>query len=201
MSSNHIVLNKRFFQGCPTFYSRKGLYKHILTSMSEILDYSISKHERTLATRLELILPTDFDDESLNTISEFFSSLKTKLETELKQTSKPEYVWRRRDDLSSSTRYQVILFTDGDICFGKNFSNANKDHFIESIRNAWKESLEANYKGDEQSSVIFENRGNDGLGTLCTKGVKNIRNSVFTRMSVLAEADKEGRVCFGTSLD
>ncbi len=76
-----------------------------------------------------------------------------------------------------------------------------RNEILGHLKTAWGEAIKKHYQGNERSMVQLNDRGNYSLGTRCKSTDTNIKNSVFKRMSNLAEAWKETRYFFGSSAE
>ncbi|WP_172567370.1 inovirus Gp2 family protein [Vibrio fluvialis] len=186
----------RTFEDYPLYYSDKGLYESALTSMVDVFEQALSQFDIALATRLDLFLPEDHQDTDLSILNDYFKLLKEKLNTD-----SLFYVWRKREDKVPSHNYRVMLFSDYSQHFGPAICWDKRNELVDHLKGAWKEAIEKHYKGKERSIILFNDRGNDGLGTRCKSKDTNIKRCVFHRLSSFAEAWKEERYCFGSSLD
>ncbi|EJK2114923.1 inovirus Gp2 family protein [Vibrio navarrensis] len=190
------ITRARTFKDYPLFYSNKGLYESALTTMDKVFDQALTQYQRTLAMRLDLYLPKDHQDTDLSILNDYFDILKEKIDAD----SLP-YVWRKRADKTPSHNYRVMLFLDDSQYFGPAICWDKGNQLVDHLKTAWKEAIEKHYKGKERSIILFNDRGNYGLGTRCKSKDTNIKRCVFHRLSSFAEAWKEERYCFGSSLD
>ncbi|MBF4437902.1 inovirus Gp2 family protein, partial [Vibrio anguillarum] len=76
-----------------------------------------------------------------------------------------------------------------------------RNELVGHLKTAWQEAIEKHYSGEARSLVFLNDRGNYGVGTRCRSKDTNIKNTVFHRMSSLAEAWSETRYFFGSSLE
>ncbi|KAA8667551.1 inovirus Gp2 family protein [Vibrio gigantis] len=199
MSNNTYLPNithSKTFNDYPVFFSDKGLYESALTSMTEVFEQAMDEFDAALATRLDLFLPEDHQDTDLSIINDYFALLKEKLETD-----SVFYVWRKRADKSPSHNYQAILLLDYNQYFGSAICWDKRNQLANHLKEAWQEAVQSHYEGKERSLVLFNDRGNYGLGTRCKSKSSVVKNSVFHRMSRLAEAWEEEHYCFGSSED
>ncbi len=183
----------RTFEEYPLYYSDKGLYESALTSMVDVFEQALSQFEVALATRFDLYLPKDHQDAKFCILNDYFEILKEKLNAD-----SLHYVWRKRED-NRSHHYQVMLFTDYKQHFGEAIYMEKRNEILGNLKTAWGEAIKKHYKGNERSMVQLNDRGNYSLGTCCKSTDTDIKNSVFKRMSNLAEAWKEVRYFFGSS--
>lgn len=205
MSNKHVILHKRLFRGYSLSACREGLYKDLLVSMSDILDYALKKHDKALAMRLDLFLPKGFDDESRTVIADFWQLLQSKTQKDMKSDSRHDvsvpYVWRKQSDKAPSTNYQIMLFLDYSLYFGVSIGIEARKALEDHLLSAWNEAVENHYEGKERYFAVFEDRGHEGLGTLCQESSLPSKSLVFKKMSYLAEVWDEDSYCFGTFLD
>ncbi|MCR9772579.1 inovirus Gp2 family protein [Vibrio harveyi] len=205
MSNKHVILHKRLFRGYSLSACREGLYKDLLVSMSDILDYALKKHDKALAMRIDLFLPKDFDDDSRAVISDFFRILRSKIQKDVKPDSGRDasvpYVWRKQSDKAPSINYRIMLFLDYNLYFGVPMDIETRKALEDHLRSAWSEAIENHYQGKEHYFAVFEDRGHEGLGTLCQETSLPSKSLVFKKMSYLAEVWDEDSYCFGTFLD
>ncbi|MBY8139566.1 inovirus Gp2 family protein, partial [Vibrio fluvialis] len=173
----------RTFEDYPLYYSDKGLYESALTSMVDVFEQALSQFDIALATRLDLFLPEDHQDTDLSILHDYFSLLKEKLDTD-----SLFYVWRKREDKVPSHNYRVMLFSDYSQHFGPAICWDKRNELVEHLKGAWQEAIEKHYSGEARSLVFLNDRGNYGVGTRCRSKDVNIKNTVFHRMSSLAEA-------------
>ncbi|KLN64097.1 hypothetical protein ZX61_15900 [Vibrio sp. VPAP30] len=162
--------------------------------MTEVFEQATEAFDAALATRLDLFLPEDHQDTDLSIINDYFALLKEKLDTD-----SLFYVWRKREDKVPSHNYRVMLFTDYSQHFGTAICWEKRNELVEHLKTAWQEAIEKHYSGKARSLVFLNDRGNYGLGTRCREQDKNIKRTVFHRMSSLAEAWNEQRYFFGSS--
>ncbi|HIF5673737.1 TPA: YagK/YfjJ domain-containing protein [Vibrio parahaemolyticus] len=205
MSNKYVILHKRLFRGYSLSACREGFYKDLLVSMSDILDYALKKHDKALAMRLDLFLPKDFDDDSLAVISDFFRILQSKIQEDAQSKSGHDvsvpYVWRKQSDKAPSTNYRIMLFLEYNLYFGASIDIESRKALENHLRSAWNDAVENHYEGKERYFAVFEDRGHEGLGTLCQETSLPIKKLVFKKMSYLAEVWGEECYCFGTFLD
>ncbi|MCG9578654.1 inovirus Gp2 family protein [Vibrio tubiashii] len=199
MSNNTYLPNithSKTFKDYPVFFSDKGLYESALTRMTEVFEQATEAFDAALATRLDLFLPEDHQDTDLSIINDYFKLLKEKLDTE-----SVFYVWRKREDKVPSHNYRVMLFTDYSQYFGPAICWDKRSQLVSHLRDTWQEGVDKHYNGKSRSIVFLNDRGNFGLGTRCRSKDTNIKRTVFHRMSALAEAWKEYRYSFGSSVE
>ncbi|KFI13928.1 inovirus Gp2 family protein [Vibrio coralliilyticus] len=199
MSNNTYLPNithSKTFNDYPVFFSDKGLYESGLTTMTEVFEQAMEEFDAALARRLDLFLPEDHQDTDFSILNDYFNLLKEKLET-----GSLFCVWRKREDKMPSHNYRVMLFTDYSQHFGPAICWDKRNELVEHLKGAWQEAIEKHYSGEARSLVFFNDRGNYGVGTRCRSKDKDIKHCVFHRMSSLAEAWKEKRYFFGSSLE
>ncbi|MEZ9566966.1 inovirus Gp2 family protein [Vibrio artabrorum] len=190
------ITHSTTFNDYPVIYSEHGLYESALTSMTNLFEQALSQFDTALATRLDLFLPEDHQDTDLSILNDYFNLLKEKLDT-----NSLFYVWRKREDKVPSHNYRVMLFTDYSQHFGPAICWDKRNELVGHLKTAWQEAIEKHYSGEARSLVFLNDRGNYGVGTRCRSKDTNIKNTVFHRMSSLAEAWEEKRYSFGSSLD
>ena len=196
MSNSPAITHSTTFKDYPVFYSSDGLYESALTTMVDVFEYALDQFEYTLAIRLNLYLPKDHQDETLAIICDYFERLEEKLNTDALT-----YLWRKRADKAPSHNYQVILLLDYNQYFGSAICWDKRNQLANHLKEAWQEAVQSHYEGKERSLVLFNDRGNYGLGTRCKSKSSVVKNNVFHRMSRLAEAWEEEHYCFGSSED
>ena len=190
------ITHSTTFNDYPVIYSEHGLYESALTSMTDLFEQALEQFEFTLVMHLGLYLPKDHPDTDLTTINDYIHQLKKKLNTDSLY-----YSWRKRADKSPSHYYQVILLLDYNQYFGSAICWDKRNQLANHLKEAWQEAVQSHYEGKERSLVLFNDRGNYGLGTRCKSKSSVVKNNVFHRMSRLAEAWEEEHYCFGSSED
>ncbi|MEZ9567132.1 inovirus Gp2 family protein [Vibrio artabrorum] len=190
------ITHSTTFNDYPVIYSEHGLYESALTSMTNLFEQALEQFEFTLVMHFGLYLPKDHPDTDLTIINDYIHQLKKKLNTDSLY-----YSWRKRADKVPSYNYHVMLFLDYDLYFGLAICWDTRNQLAKHLRDAWDEAIEAHYKGKERSLVLFNDRGNYGLGTRCKSKSSVVKNIIFHRMSRLAEAWEEEHYSFGSSED
>ncbi|HCE2133368.1 TPA: inovirus Gp2 family protein [Vibrio parahaemolyticus] len=190
------ITHSRTFNEYPVFFSDKGLYESALITMATVFEQAMEEYEAALAMRIDLYLPKGCRDTDLTIINDYFALLNEKLEAD-----SLFHVWRKREDKVPSLNYRVMLFTDYSQYFGPAICWDKRSQLVSHLRDTWKEAVDKHYNGKSRSIVLLNDRGNFGLGTRCRSKDTNIKRFVFHRMSTLAEAWKEYRYSFGSSVE
>ncbi|NOH84677.1 inovirus Gp2 family protein [Vibrio sp. 03-59-1] len=195
-SKNLTITKERTYNGYPLYYDKEGLVEEYLEKMEQVLDNALDEHPRSLAVRVDLNLPKDFNDDSSEVLTRFFRSLKSQIEADMKQKSKSgwckyrdcslRYVWAKECCTSTSSHYHVMLFLNRDVynCLG--LLEDGRSNLANRIRTAWKRSVTVSYKGAERAMVHFPTQGVYSVGAKKDTG-QEVNNKVFYRMSYLAK--------------
>jgi len=164
--------------------------------MATVFEQAMEEFEAALAMRIDLYLPKDCRDTDLTIINDYFALLNEKLEAD-----SLFYVWRKREDKAPLLDYRVMLFTDYSQYFGPAICWDKRSELVSHLRDTWQEAVEKHYNGKARSIVFLNDLGNYSLGTRCKSTDPDIKNCVYKRMSSLAEAWKEYRYSFGSSVE
>ncbi|MEZ9494936.1 inovirus Gp2 family protein [Vibrio splendidus] len=193
---NLTITKARIFSGYPLYYDKDGLVEEYLKSMEQVLNNALAEHPRSLAVRVDLNLPKDFNDDSSEVITRFFRSLKSQVDADIKKKSKNawckyryctiRYVWAKECCTSTSSHYHVMMFFNRDIynCLG--LLENGRSNLAIRIRNAWKRSVSACYEGTERAMVHFPTQGVYSVSNK-NETKEQVKNRVFYRMSYLAK--------------
>ena len=178
--------------------NKEGLVEEYLEKMEQVLNKALDDYPRSLAVRVDLNLPKDFNDDSSEVLTRFFRSLKAQVKADMKNESKRgwckyrncslRYVWTKEccTPTSTSSHYHVMLFFNRDIynCLG--LLEDGRSNLANRIRTAWKRSITASYKGTERAVVHFSTQG---VYSIIVKKdtFEKVKSKAFYRMSYFAK--------------
>jgi hypothetical protein len=138
------------FAGLNVYLKRGPLVTEYLHAIHQTIGFALKDSPRTLAIRVDLHLPVDFDCDDTAVISRFFASLNAQLEAADKKNERIErrvhpnqlrYVWVREIGKTGRPHYHVLLLLNHDRYRTLGSFESDEGNLSARIKKAWASAL------------------------------------------------------------